>query len=321
MGMKKKLIYILKIIKNSAETSPIVSHCRDWTANTYLRYFLIIVVTPFCLLKYLYIKNFPERKGLAFVLIAKNEAPYSEEWVNFHHKQGVSHFIIYDNESEDNLHEVLKPYINAGLVTYHFMPRRARQIDAYNIAVHDYGHKFKYMGFIDADEFVFVRNNTYEGKKHDLYAFVDGFMKAHPNAGGIGINWCVFGSNGHITKPEGGVLENYTMRSKDNHSDNRHIKTICDPLKIFAFRTMHFLIFRRGFKLLDENGEILNDSLSKEVHSSKIRINHYCVKSFEEFKAKRMRGLADRVKGITSMQYFDHHDQNVIHDTEIISLM
>ena len=163
MGILQRVIGALKFIKHVSESSGIVSHCRDWTANMYVRYLLILLVFPFCLPKYFRVKDVPGREGLAFVLIAKNEAPYIEEWINFHHKQGVSHFIIYDNESTDNLHEVLKPYIASGIVTYHLLPGKIRQIDAYDIAINDYGRKFKYMGFIDADEFVFVRNNTYKG--------------------------------------------------------------------------------------------------------------------------------------------------------------
>ncbi|MBQ7215890.1 MAG: glycosyltransferase family 2 protein [Synergistaceae bacterium] len=124
---------------------------------------LKVLLTPYCLLKYFYVKSDDNRSGLAFVLIAKNEAPYIEEWLNFHRKQGVSHFIIYNNESTDNFREVLQPYIDSGLVSYHVINGKPRQLDAYNMAIHDYGHKFRYMGFIDADEFVFVRNNTYRG--------------------------------------------------------------------------------------------------------------------------------------------------------------
>ena len=124
---------------------------------------LKILVTPFCIFKFFHVRNVPGREGLAFVLIAKNEAPYIKEWLDFHIKQGVNHFIIYDNESTDNFHEILAPYIASGVVTYHTINGIMRQRDAYNMAVNDYAYRFKYMGFIDADEFVFVRNNTYGG--------------------------------------------------------------------------------------------------------------------------------------------------------------
>ena len=57
----------------------------------------------------------------------------------------------------------MKPYIDAGLVTYRTIRNKVRQFDAYNTAIHDYGHRFKYMCCIDADEFMFIRKNTAVG--------------------------------------------------------------------------------------------------------------------------------------------------------------
>ena len=55
---------------------------------------------------------------LAVCAIAKNEGPYFQEWIEWHRKQGVEKFYIYDNESTDCTKEVLKPYIESGLVEY-----------------------------------------------------------------------------------------------------------------------------------------------------------------------------------------------------------
>ncbi len=307
------------ILRAAGEGCPLVYKCRGWTSKRYIRSLLKVIVSPFYVFRYLVYRDTPGREGLAFVLIAKNEAPYIEEWLNFHHKHGVSHFIIYDNESEDKFHEVLKPYIEAGLVTYRLLRGRVRQIDAYNMALHDYGRKFKYMAVIDADEFMFVRKNIYEGG-HNLLAFVDGFMKAHPNAGGLGVNWCIFGSNGHISKPKGGVLENYTRSAKNDKSlrDHHVIKTVFDPAKTMSFISDHFPIYRIGFNNLDETGRIIYGTHSQEVQCDMIRINHYFTKSKEEFIAKRSRGRADGAVMI-SMEEFDSHDHNESLDTEILS--
>ncbi|MBQ6115557.1 MAG: glycosyltransferase family 2 protein, partial [Synergistaceae bacterium] len=142
-----------------AERNPIVYNVREYTQNERIRSYVKTIVAPFEYLRTVFRRRISVngREGLAFVLIAKNEAPYIEEWIKFHHKQGVSHFFIYDNESEDNLREVLTPYIERGLVTYRLLKGRRRQIDAYNKAIHTYGRKFRYMAFLDADEFVFVR--------------------------------------------------------------------------------------------------------------------------------------------------------------------
>lgn len=318
--MLQKIIRFILTRRECAQSSPLVYNIREYTQNERIRNYVKTLVAPFVYLKNFFRRNIPldSRKGLALVLIAKNEAPYIEEWINFHHKQGVSHFFIYDNESTDNLREVLTPYIEQGLVTYRVLRGKVRQNDAYNMAIHNYGRKFRYMAFIDTDEFMFVRDENYRDKGFNLYDFVDDFMKSHENAGGLAVNWCIFGSNGHITKPEGGVLENYTMRSEDNFKYNLHIKTICDPQKVLYYGHCHFPTYRKGFFNLDENGNIVNGPFTSNITFSKIRINHYYTKSREEYTAKISRGRADALL-VNDMSNFYENDQNVIHDTEILS--
>ena len=308
-----------QVLKGAGEACPLVYNCRGWTQNQYVRTALKVIVSPFYIPRFFHYRDIPGREGLAFVLIAKNEAPYIEEWINFHHKHGVSNFIIYDNDSTDNFHEVLKPYIASGLVSYCRLSGENRQCDAYNMAFHDYGHRFKYMCCIDADEFMFIRNNADGGGCiSNLYEFVDEFMKAHPNAGGLAVHWLMFGSNGHVKKPKGGVLENYTMRAADNFIANRLIKTVCDPAKVMSLHSAHFPLYCIGFNNLDENGKTVYGTYCDGFHSDKIRINHYFTKSKEEFIAKRTR---NRSKGWIKLDAkdFENADFKDIEDTEILS--
>ena len=98
------------------ECSPLVYNFRNYLDNDWLRALCVIIASPYGLFKYLFHKPMPaeQREGLAVVAIAKNEGDYIEEWINFYVKQGVSHFFIYDNDSTDNMHEVLKPYVTGG---------------------------------------------------------------------------------------------------------------------------------------------------------------------------------------------------------------
>ena len=310
-----------KFLYSIGEGSFLARHCRDFTQNIKTLKLMMLLSAPYCLLRYFFVfpKKNDRRKGLAVALIAKNEAPYIKEWVEFHHKQGVSHFFIYDNESADNLHEVLKPYIDSGLVTYRLIRGRVRQRDAYNMALSKCRRKFKYMAILDADEFLFVRKDVY-GCNYNLYEFVDRFMSSHKEAGGLAVNWCVFGSSGHITKPEGGVLENYTMRAEDDFAINLHIKTICDPSKTMCFAHVHYPNYRRGFCNFGENGEKVFGPFTKEVHFENIRINHYLTKSKEEYIAKRKRGCADENQ-VRDMSEFYQYERYEVNDTEILSHM
>ena len=82
----------------------------------------------------------------------------------------------------------------------------------------------------------------------------------------------------------------------------------------------HYPIYFRGFFNLDENGEKVQGSVSKKITFDKVRINHYFTKSLEEYILKKNRGKADR-DGLRSMEDFYENDQNILHDTEILSHM
>ena len=166
---------------------------------------------------------------------------------------------------------------------------------------------------LDADEFLFVCGNR------NLYRFVDEFMKEHPDAGGLGVNWLMFGSSGHEKKPEGGMLKNFLMCSEKNYIGNFNVKTICAPLRVLAWLSPHSPVYRKGFCNLDSAGETINDAFTREVHHETIRINHYCTRSKEEFTEKIKRGLADRKHNTRSMEDFYKIDRNDVRDTEILS--
>ena len=147
---------------------------------------------------------------LAVVAIMKNEAPYVKEWLDYHIAAGVDHFYIYDNDSPDNFKEVLQPYINAGIVTYEFYPGTSRQIEAYTEAFKTYRFFCRYMAFIDADEFIFPQTDK------SISEVVDEIFADKPNAGGLCINWMMYGSNNLETADYSkGVLERFTRRASN----------------------------------------------------------------------------------------------------------
>ena len=68
---------------------------------------------------------------MAVVAIMKNEGDYIKEWLDFHLKVGVEHFFIYNNDSTDDMLEILRPYEDMGVVTVVNFPGRKMQIPAY----------------------------------------------------------------------------------------------------------------------------------------------------------------------------------------------
>lgn len=233
--------------------------------------------------------------GLAAVCIARNEAPYIREWIEYHRIVGVERFYFHDNGSGDNTREVLEPYIRDGVVVYRPISGDAMQLPVYRDAVLRYREQCRWMAIIDLDEFVVPK------EKDTIPEFLEGFGESC----GVGINWVLFDSNGHETKPtaHGGlVTANYT-RVKQGHGDpqkgNKWIKSIVDPRKVRGFPTIHFPhypVYLDGMHAVTENGEPLQGATARTHSSARIQVNHYRVKSREEYLRKLERGRA-AVKG------------------------
>lgn len=222
--------------------------------------------------------------NISIVAIVKNESKYIREWIEYHLIIGVDHFYIYDNESEDNLKEVLHPYIDKGIVSYFFCPGSAMQTTVYNDAIarlKDFSH---WMAFIDIDEFI-VLNPNYSTN-------LSQFLEMYERFDMLGINWCVFDANNHEKSPtKGFVISNYTRcHAIDDNSANRHIKCIVKPKSVKICTNPHYMILKPSKKAVDENFDTLIAPFSTHVSFKKIRINHYYSKSKEEYISKLSRG-------------------------------
>lgn len=92
---------------------------------------------------------------LSVCAIYRNEAPYMQEWLEFHLLEGVERFYLYDNSSTDEHLEVLRPYVDEGLVVLHEWNTHPGQIESYNHCLAEHGPDTRWLGFIDLDEYLF----------------------------------------------------------------------------------------------------------------------------------------------------------------------
>jgi len=54
---------------------------------------------------------------ISLCLIFKNEAPFLKEWLDYHLSIGIDHFYLYNNNSDDDYMDIVKPYVDKGIVT------------------------------------------------------------------------------------------------------------------------------------------------------------------------------------------------------------
>ncbi|MBR6903153.1 MAG: glycosyltransferase family 2 protein [Clostridia bacterium] len=248
---------------------------------------------------------------LSIVAIAKNEGSYVKEWLAYHKLIGVKKVFLYDNNSTDNLEEIVKPYIDIGFVEYHSFPGEGMQLKAYNDAINRYNKSVRYMAIIDCDEFLVPINGEL------LPATIKLFEK-YPCAGGIGASWCVYGSSGKEKAEDGLVVERFTKRGIKGDFPSVHYKTIINPRLVKEYVNPHFPIYKHGAYTVSPDGRRLYAMYNYDVCFDGIVCNHYFCKSKEEFIKKVSRGLADKPGVFRDMSIFDLYDKNDIEDRTML---
>ena len=219
---------------------------------------------------------------LGVVVIIRNEAPYLDEWLAYHHALGVDHFFVYDNGSTDELHEVIERWVNHGLVTLVHWPLPGGQIDAYAHALRFYGPSLEWLAYFDVDEFVVPLVDD------DIPSVLARF----PDAADVRIPRIDFGFSGHRQPPAQLTIEAYTevadVFGRDPAKPPR-VKTVVQPRSISA-------VGIHTATVADEpagpDGKPVPSATVGRACWEFVQLNHYYTRSFEEFEAKRFRGSA-----------------------------
>lgn len=118
---------------------------------------------------------------IALCAIVKNENIYLREWVEYHKSIGFDKIILYDNNPVDGEvpHQVIGDYVMDGYVdvynvrgvAWSYMPFNKRiylQSEAYKNCLETYHNEYKWIAFIDVDEFITISNNESQNI-HDIF--------------------------------------------------------------------------------------------------------------------------------------------------------
>ncbi len=307
-----------ELLKSAGNWENIRFLSQESDIKKYLDEYFIDIAEKFCVVidKVESIEKNNDRMGL--VLISKNEGRYLPEWIEYHKAVGISRFFIYDNESDDSTRDILQQYIDDGSVTYIWCPGKRMQLQAYSNALDRFRFEVKYMGFIDADEFILPLKGT------SVPDIVEKIFEGHSGAGGISVNWRVFGSGG-VLKDEGKpVISTFIHRAEDSFWQHQHFKSICDPRKTLYPLSPHHFSYADNYCVVNERGTVLTESYDMSgvgQECSFLQLNHYYVKSKEYWdNVKMKRGFADTVGGYTD-KYFEMNDRNEVEDKRILKFL
>ena len=222
------------------------------------------------------------RFDVSVMAILKNEAPNMEEWLCHHMAIGVDHFFLYDNGSTDELHEVLKPYADHGVVTTVYFPMRGLQRDANNHVVRFFGDTTEWIAYVDIDEFLVPENDE----------SISEVMARYPEAEQVLVSRKEFCYSGHRTPAAGLVTEAYREYSEQvprMGTSEVLAKPIIRPrgtarVGIHNALTVHGRTVNTAGQPTSEEATVIEDP-----SYANLQMNHYFTKSWQEFQAKRTR--------------------------------
>lgn len=225
----------------------------------------------------------PNRNGkLAMHAMFKDEAAWLSEWLDWHFSQGVDHVFLTNDDSSDDYHSVLKPYLNAGLITlensidhhdfYH------REQEAKNGILKRFGKQYQWIAFLDSDEFLFFEEPIKTSLK-----------KLPANASGMVLNWLIYGT-AHVEDLKEGeyLLKKLDRRFPDGHEEHRQVKSIvvCQKGAAFFHHNPHYPNYSPWAPLYWSDGQRFRPNQSRILHELG-HVKHYWYRTENYFKNQK----------------------------------
>jgi hypothetical protein len=270
----------------------------------------------------------------------KDEAPYLAEWVSHHLAQGVDHIFLYNNGSTDDPERVLQPFLDQGSVSLITWPA-PKELGSQIGAAHDLRDRTRgssrWAAFIDVDEFLFSPAGS-----------LPSVLRVFEDEVGIEVNWVNYGSSKLEVAGHGEVRDRFLYRAPLQWKRNRQFKSIFNPLEAESrVPQSHAWKYRNGRLAVNEVRRPLNADVSildlaewwlrtlapsihrtlahrfplhfnlygprimRRVSVDLLRINHYPLKSRQEYSAKQVRHGG---KAKYSKEFFAYHDRNEVFD-------
>ncbi|KAI3793898.1 hypothetical protein L1987_36521 [Smallanthus sonchifolius] len=204
----------------------------------------------------------------------RNQARFLPEWVMYHARIGVERWFIYDNNSEDNIEEIIELLTDQGFkITRYVWPWIKTQEAGFAHCALRARDFCKWVAFIDVDEFLHLPSGT------NLGSIVNN-QTSRPEVAELRVSCHNFGPSGLKQVPPKGVTVGYTCRLG---VPERH-KSIVQPDKLnpTLINVVHHFHLKDGFKHLN-------------VDRNLMVINHYKFQVWEVFKEKFYRRVATYV--------------------------
>jgi hypothetical protein len=257
--------------------------------------------------------------NLSLLAMFKNESWIIKEWISHYLLEGVDHFYLIDNGSNDNYEEKIKEYKDKNYISLvkdsTRLPSGTQSFLYKKIFLDKIKNETKWIIVCDIDEYIYARNGYNK--------ITDVLNKLPQNVEKIWLNWKIFGSNGHINQPSS-TLSSFTKRTNTFKKDFGDGKCISRTRNIDNFGCCgHNILISGNNTTYTANGDNFDHFDFNEENCKKLNLhlNHYMLQSEEYYlKIKCSRGGGE--SGLSykyTLDFFKNNDKNYndIIDTEL----
>lgn len=255
----------------------------------------------------------------------RNEAPHLLEWIAHHRALGAA-LLMFSNDCDDGSDLLLDALDTAGVLRHVRTPDgdKPPQWRALKAAE----------GLVDADWVLHLDCDEFINLRAPLNSFDDLIAALPDGTDAVALRWRLFGNSDRIEAGEGLGMERFTEAAPED---------CALPLSWFfksLYRAEAFQkagVHRPKQKKasvpvwVNGSGDPLPDDFAIDegrinlwgtAHGSEfVQLNHYSVRSAEEFMTKRQRGLPNRTGRDIGLGYWVERNFNSEHDESILRLL
>ena len=268
----------------------------------------------------------PAAQRVTEVAFTKNEGRFLLEWIAYHRSIGVTDFLIYTNDCEDESPELLDRLQDLGVAVHipnPLAPGEQAQNKALNAARdHPLVLRADYVLQIDPDEFLCVKRGG--GRIADLIA-------SAPQADIIAVQMRFFGDSGLPRLSDDLVIAQLTHASRKGFEKNDIVKSLArngGPFSRITSNHMpsfdpdqHPRIFNgAGVEVPTQayGGQRFRNMPADFRSMRNAQLNHYAVRTFADYRAKKYRGTAANNDKKLSLAYWHERNRNEVEDRAIV---
>lgn len=230
----------------------------------------------------------PRKYDLALTSVFQNEALYLKEWIDYHLFIGVEKFFLFSHCSSDDFEEVLRPYMQNGIVELEVIEQECSDLTSWHhlqVALLNRGlqkarKKATWLIICDTDEF-FVPKNTKS---------LPQLLASYSSFGALGVNWQMFGTS-HVQKipSNHSLLSSLVYRSSKDFFENRHIKSIVYVDRTEEILGPHHAKYYLPYEAVLSDYSVVDGPKSGCVVTDKIQVNHYWTRDETYFYSRKLR--------------------------------